>query len=82
MSPVDDDLRERVAVLEAEQRHTIALLEEMKTLGKSTADSVRRIEDKFVQVGAWKMAIIAFLPILGGVIGAKFQTIASFLGFK
>jgi hypothetical protein len=78
----EDDWRSRVAVLEVETRHVINTLDDIKECQEQMAASVRRMEDKFIQVGAFKLAIIAFLPILGGVIGAKFNAIAAFLGFK
>lgn len=82
-----------VAVLQNEMKHITEQLDDIKqSQSRMAADvsnqlgqmsgSVRRMEDKFVQVGAWKMAIVAFLPILGGVIGAKFTAITNFLGFK
>lgn len=89
----DNNWQAPVAVLQNEMRHISEQLDDFKQAQSAMAAdvkdqlgqmsvSVRRMEDKFVQVGAWKMAIVAFLPILGGVIGAKFTAIASFLGFK
>jgi uncharacterized protein YybS (DUF2232 family) len=76
----DEEWRVRVAVLEAEHKHVLSALEFIKASQLQMTASVRRMEDKFVAVSAWKMAILAFLPIAGGLVGAKFQAIMAWLG--
>ena len=76
----EDDWRSRVAVLEVKHEHALEMLESIKESQEQMAASVRRMEDKFVTVGAWKVAILAFLPIAGGVFGAKFQAILAWFG--
>lgn len=78
----DHPLGERITKLETLYEHLDEKLDDIKAAQVQQAASTRRLEDQFVQVGAWKMAIVAFLPILGGVIGAKFTAITNFLGFK
>lgn len=76
----EDDWRSRVAVLEVKHEHALEVLESIKESQEQMAASVRRMEDKFVTVGAWKVAILAFLPIAGGLFGAKFQAILGWFG--
>lgn len=75
LCPFDGEARERIAVLEAEARHTRETLDRMaKNVERITTD-VDRVSDKFLEAmaqvrgGWWVLVQIAALAaVLGGVV--------------
>lgn len=63
-------------------KHINEQLEDIKVTQERMAASMRTMEDVMTKVGGMRIALYGVLPAFGVVVGLKYQTFMSWLGFK